>query len=113
MNKMSLLSSSEVADYVGRSPKANEQYNSTPIHAVDSLTGSQNLNRQNIGYNHFNKPVFIASDKDSLVYTYNVLDERIKSIHYDSLDQVVKTTWYAGPYEKVVSDTVTKPLGEA
>ena len=52
--------------------------------------------------------MFIASGKDSIVYTYNVIDERIKAIHYDSLNQVIKTTWYAGPYEQVDSGTVTK-----
>jgi len=37
-----------------------------------------------------------------------VADERIKAVLYNSLGQVVKTTWYAGTYEKVIEGSVTK-----
>lgn len=78
------------------------------ISAVDSFNGSGNPNRQNIGYNFFNKPVFIATDSDSLVYTYKPLDQRIKAVSYNESGQMVKTTWYAGLYEKVVEDTLVR-----
>lgn len=83
-------------------------YNSTRVHAIDSINGSQYLDRQNISYNNFNKPVFISSKLDSLVYTYDVLDNRIKSVLYDSTRQVIKNTWYAGPYEKTDSASIIK-----
>jgi len=66
------------------------------------------LDRQNISYNYFNKPVFISSASDSLVYTYNVLDDRIKSVLYDSSRQLIKARWYSGLYERTASSSVVK-----
>jgi hypothetical protein len=44
----------------------------------------------------------------SCFYSYNPLDQRIKAVQYNSNRQLVKTTWYAGSYEKTIEGTVTK-----
>jgi len=103
-----LLNYNDIGNITYKSDAGTYSYNSTRIHAVESINGSNDTTRQNIEYNFFNKPVFISTPSDSLVYTYTLLDERIKAVLYNSSHQVVKTTWYAGPYEKVVQGSVTK-----
>ncbi|MDW5298920.1 MAG: SpvB/TcaC N-terminal domain-containing protein [Sedimentibacter sp.] len=93
-----IISKSDVGDYY---------YNSTRIHAVDSISGGQYPGRQNIEYNFFNKPVYIADAEDSLNYTYSVLDNRIKATLYGTWG-LVRTTWYAGLYEKTLENSITK-----
>ncbi len=97
----------DIGNITYKSDVGNYYYNSVKIHAVDSISDSQYPDRQNIEYNFFNKPVYIANDTDSLVYTYNVLDNRIKATLYGT-GGLVKTTWYAGLYEKTVENSVTK-----
>jgi len=103
-----LMEYNDIGNITFKSDIGDYFYNSTRIHAVDSVNDSKNTARQNISYNHFNKPIFIATASDSLVYTYTPLDQRIKAILYNSTGQVVKTTWYAGLYERVTTNSSTR-----
>jgi len=97
----------DIGNITFKSDVGTYYYNSTRIHAVDSISGSQYPGRQNIEYNFFNKPVYIADDEDSLNYIYNVLDDRIKATLYGT-GGLVRTTWYAGLYEKTLENSITK-----
>jgi len=103
-----LMTYDDIGNITFKTGAGDYYYNPTRVHAVDSITGSQNMNRQNITYTFFNKPQYIANDTDSLVYTYNVADERIRAVHFNSSGQIIRTTWYSGTYEKVTEGAVTK-----
>jgi len=55
-----------------------------------------------------NLPEYIATDNDSLVYTYGIGTQRIKAALYNSNGQLVRTTWYGNGFERVVEGTTEK-----
>ncbi|MFH0842169.1 MAG: SpvB/TcaC N-terminal domain-containing protein [Bacteroidota bacterium] len=102
-----IMTYDDIGNITFKSDVGDYYYNPTRIHAIDSISDSQFQNRQQIEYNFFNKPDYIADEEDSLNYTYNVLDNRIKATLYGT-GGLVKITWYAGLYEKTVENSVTK-----
>ena len=97
-----MLSKSDVGTY---------SYNSERVHAVENVDSSADttmFGNQRIVYNYMNLPEYIATDNDSLVYTYGIGTQRIKAALYNSNGQLVRTTWYGNGFERVVESTTEK-----
>ena len=100
-NTGNIISKTDVGDY---------SYHSQKVHAVESIEPVEPLSvfgDQRISYNYMNLPIYIASDEDSLVYTYGVGNKRIKAMQYSG-GQLVRTTWYGDGFERVVEGSTEK-----
>jgi RHS repeat-associated protein len=97
-----MLSKSDVGTY---------SYNSERVHAVENVDSSADttmFGNQRIVYNYMNLPEYIATDEDSIVYTYGIGTQRIKAALYNGNGQLVRTTWYGNGFERVVEGTTEK-----
>ena len=99
-----VLSYDDIGNILSKTDVGGYFYDEDKVHAVDSispLAPSYGGVDQRISYNYLNLPKYIATDNDSLVFTYGMGTKRIKTVLYDSDNQVKRTIWYSDSYERI------------
>jgi RHS repeat-associated protein len=104
------LTYDNIGNISSKSDVGEYSYNSTKVHAVEEISGDTSyidIGELGISYNHFNKPVEIHTLEDSIVFLYSPVQNRLRTEHYNENDQLIKTKYYSGSYERtIINDTV-------